>query len=137
MLMKEEEGVDNIMVVAGVSMIGGTGENVALGFITLKPWNERKGDELYSTNILNRIRAKVANLPEAEVQLFEPPAIMGLGMSGGMDYRLLSTDTDNPQKIEAALQNMLLQVMGFLHAVWCPTLRYWRGGKSGIPDENR
>ena len=109
-LMKEEEGVDNIMIVVGASMIGGTGENVALGFITLKPWNERKGDELYSTNILNKIRAKVANLPEAEVQLFEPPAIMGLGMSGGMDYRLLSTDTDNPQKIEAALQNMLLQI---------------------------
>ena len=109
-LMKEEQGVDSVMIVAGVSMIGGSGENVALGFITLRPWNERKGDELYSTNILNRIRAKLANKPQAEVQLFEPPAIMGLGMSGGMDYRLLSTNTDNPQQIEAALQNMLLQV---------------------------
>lgn len=109
-LMREEPGVDSVMIVAGVSMIGGSGENVALGFITLKPWNERKGDELYSTNILNRIRAKLANKPQAEVQLFEPPAIMGLGMSGGMDYRLLSTNTDNPQQIEAVLQNMLLQV---------------------------
>lgn len=109
-LMKEEPGVDSVMIVAGVSMIGGSGENVALGFITLRPWNERKGEELYSTNILNRIRAKLANKPQAEVQLFEPPAIMGLGMSGGMDYRLLSTNTDNPQQIEAALQNMLLQV---------------------------
>ncbi|MBQ8631158.1 MAG: efflux RND transporter permease subunit [Alphaproteobacteria bacterium] len=109
-LMKEEQGVDSVMIVAGVSMIGGSGENVALGFITLRPWNERKGEELYSTNILNRIRAKLANKPQAEVQLFEPPAIMGLGMSGGMDYRLLSTNTDNPQQIEAALQNMLLQV---------------------------
>lgn len=109
-LMREESGVDSVMIVAGVSMIGGSGENVALGFITLKPWNERKGDELYSTNILNRIRAKLANKPQAEVQLFEPPAIMGLGMSGGMDYRLLSTNTDNPQQIEAVLQNMLLQV---------------------------
>ena len=109
-LMTEEQGVDSVMIVAGVSMIGGSGENVALGFITLRPWNERKGEELYSTNILNRIRAKLANKPQAEVQLFEPPAIMGLGMSGGMDYRLLSTNTDNPQQIEAALQNMLLQV---------------------------
>ena len=109
-LMKEEKGVDSVMIVAGVSMIGGSGENVALGFITLRPWNERKGEELYSTNILNRIRAKLANKPQAEVQLFEPPAIMGLGMSGGMDYRLLSTNTDNSQQIEAALQNMLLQV---------------------------
>ena len=109
-LIKEEEGVDNIMVVVGSSMIGGTGENVALGIITLKPWNMRKGDELYSTNILNRIRAKVSNMPEAEVQLFEPPAIMGLGMSGGMDYRLLSTDTDNPQRIEAVLQSTLATI---------------------------
>ncbi len=109
-LMKNEPGVDSVMVVVGASMIGGSGENMALGFITLKPWNERKSDELYSTNILNRIRAKLADKPQAEVQLFEPPAIMGLGMSGGMDYRLLSTNTDNPQQIEAALQNMLMLV---------------------------
>ena len=88
-------------------MIGGSGENVAMGFITLEPWNKRKDDTLYSTNILNRIRAKVSNLPEASVQLFEPPAIMGLGMSGGMDYRLQSLDSDDPQKIDAALQNIL------------------------------
>ena len=78
-LIKEEPGVENVMVVVGASMIGGSGENVALGIITLHPWNERKGDELYSTNILNRIRAKLIGMPEAEIQLFEPPAIMGLG----------------------------------------------------------
>lgn len=109
-LMKEEKGVDSIMIVAGASMIGGSGENVALGFITLEPWNKRTDDELYSTNILNRIRAKVSGLPEASVQLFEPPAIMGLGMSGGMDYRLLSSDTDNPQRIDAVLQNTLAMI---------------------------
>lgn len=109
-LMKEEKGVDSVMIVVGVSMIGGSGENVALGFITLEPWNKRPDNELYSTNIMNRIRAKISGLPEAEVQLFEPPAIMGLGMSGGMDYRLLSMDTDNPQKIDAVLQNALAMI---------------------------
>lgn len=106
-LLKEEKGVADVMTVVGHSMIGGSGENVAMGFITLEPWNKRKDDTLYSTNILNRIRAKVSNLPEASVQLFEPPAIMGLGMSGGMDYRLQSLDSDDPQKIDAALQNIL------------------------------
>ncbi len=109
-LMKEEKGVDSVMIVVGASMIGGSGENVALGFITLKPWNQRTDKELYSTNIMNRIRAKVSGMPEAEVQLFEPPAIMGLGMSGGMDYRLLSTNTDNPQQIDAVLQNTLATI---------------------------
>lgn len=109
-LIREEKGVDSIMIVAGVSLIGGSGENVALGFIALRPWAERKDKELYSTNIMNRILAKVSGKPQAQVNLFEPPAIMGLGMSGGMDYRLLSTETDNPQQLEAALQNVLMQI---------------------------
>ena len=109
-LLKEEAGVDNVMGIIGHSMIGGSGENVAMGIITLKPWNQRPGDELYSTNILNRIRAKLIGIPEADIQLFEPPAIMGLGMSGGMDYRLQSLNTDNPQKIEAALNNILMLI---------------------------
>lgn len=109
-LVKEEPGVDNVMNVIGASMIGGSGENVAMGIITLHPWNERKGDELYSSNILNRIRAKVAGLPEAEIQLFEPPAIMGLGMSGGMDYRLQALNSDDPQQLEAVLRSFLAKI---------------------------
>ena len=109
-LIKEEPGVDNVMVVVGFSMIGGSGENVTLGIITLHPWNERKGNELYSTNILNRIRAKLIGMPEAEIQLFEPPAIMGLGMSGGMDYRLQALNSDDPQQLEAALKGFLAKL---------------------------
>lgn len=109
-LIKEEPGVENVMVVVGASMIGGSGENVALGIITLHPWNERKGDELYSTNILNRIRAKLIGMPEAEIQLFEPPAIMGLGMSGGMDYHLQALNSDDPQQLEAALKGFLAKL---------------------------
>ncbi len=106
-LIKKEPGVDAVMAITGVSMIGGTGENVAMVITVLKPWNERKGDELYSTNIMNRLRGILGEYSEAEVQLFEPPAIMGLGMSGGMDFRLQSMDTDNPQEIEAALMAFL------------------------------
>ena len=109
-LVKEEPGVDNVMNVVGSSMIAGSGENVAMGIITLHPWNQRKDDELYSTNILNRIRAKVAGMPEAEIQLFEPPAIMGLGMSGGMDYRLQALSSDDPQQLEAALRSFLAKI---------------------------
>lgn len=109
-LIKEEKGVKDLMNVIGVSMIGGTGENMAMGIIILEPWNKRPGNELYSTNILNRIRAKLSNQPEAEIQLFEFPAIPGLGASGGMDYRLQSLDTDDPQKIDAALQGMLAKI---------------------------
>lgn len=105
-IIQAEPGVSSVMTITGVSMIGGTGENVAMIIVVLAPWNERDAD-LYSTNIMNRLRAKIGVYPDAEVQMFEPPAIMGLGMSGGMDFRLQSLDTDNPQAIEAALMSVL------------------------------
>ena len=108
-IIMEEEGVDGFMNISGISMIGGRGENTALGFIILKPWNERTRADLHSTAILNKVRAKVSTLPEAQVQLFELPAIIGLGMSGGMDYRLQALDSDDPQKLDAVLQDMLIK----------------------------
>ena len=106
-LVQKEPGVKAVMAITGVSMIGGTGENVAMMIAVLEPWNKRSAKELYSTNILNRLRAKLSVYPDAEIQMFEPPAIMGLGMSGGMDFRLQSLDTDNPQAIESALMAVL------------------------------
>lgn len=105
-IILKEPGVKAMMTITGISMIGGTGENVAMLIIVLEPWNKRNSD-LLSTNILNRVKAKLSEYPDAEVQLFEPPAIIGLGMSGGMDFRLQSLDTDDPQAIEQALMSML------------------------------
>lgn len=109
-MIKEEKGVSGVMNVIGTSMIGGSGENVAMSIIILDPWDKREGAELYSTNIMNRIRGKLIGLPEADIQIFELPAIPGLGSSGGMDYRLQSLDTDDPKKIDAALQGMLAKI---------------------------
>ena len=106
-ILKNEPGVSDVMNVVGTSMIGGSGENVGMGIIILKPWNERTDPELYSTNILNKIRAKLINMPEADIQLFEVPAIPGLGNSGGMDYRLQSLNSTDSSVLDAALQGVL------------------------------
>lgn len=105
-LIMEEPGVNSVMTITGVSMIGGSGENVAMVIAILDTWGNRSSD-LYSTKVMNRLRAKIAEFSDADVQFFEPPAIMGLGMSGGMDFRLQSLDTDDPQAIETALMAML------------------------------
>lgn len=105
--LKEEDGVDHVMSIVGFSLIGGSGENVGFSIITLKPWNERNSDELYSTNILNRIKAKIANTPDAEINLFEFPAIPGLGTTGGMDYRLQSIDSTDSNELYTAMQGFL------------------------------
>ena len=102
-----EPGVAHAMNITGVSMIGGSGENVGFIAVMLEPWNKRSGKELYSTNILNRIKQKIGNLPEAEINMFEMPAIMGLGNSDGLDFRLQALESSDTQKLDAALTGFL------------------------------
>ena len=105
--LKNEPGVSGVMNVIGTSMIGGSGENVAMAIVILEPWDKRKDPELLSTNIMNRLRAKLIGLPDADIQIFELPAIPGLGSSGGMDLRLQSLNTDDPQQLDATMQGFL------------------------------
>lgn len=106
-LIKEEKGVANVMSIVGASIIGGGGENVAFAVIILEPWADRSDSSLHSSAILDRIKAKVAGIPNAEINLFELPAIPGLGSSGGMDYRLQSLNDTDPKKLDSALQGFL------------------------------
>ena len=105
--LKNEEGVANVMTIAGRSILGGGGENVAFSVIVLEPWDQRTDPNLHSSAIMNRIKAKVANIPNAEINFFEPPAIQGLGASGGMDYRLQSLNSTDSSLLDATLQGVL------------------------------
>ena len=108
-MIREEKGVSAMMDIVGFSMLSGHGENVGIGIVHLLPWDKRGKNE-YSTNILNRIKAKFASIPDAEINLFEFPAIPGLGSTGGMDFRLQSLDSTDPKKLESVLKGFVAKV---------------------------
>jgi hydrophobic/amphiphilic exporter-1 (mainly G- bacteria), HAE1 family len=60
----------------------------ALFFVTLKPWDERTGKSEQAAAIRARINRELANLPEARAVAFPPPAIPGVGTSGGFTFIL-------------------------------------------------
>lgn len=102
----ENRSIISTQTIIGFSFISGRGENVAMAFLVLKPWEER-GKEDYSTTILNRLRLKLLAFPEAEFQLFEMPPIPGLGMTGGLDIRLQSLNDMDFSKLDAVTQSFL------------------------------
>ncbi len=102
-----EGGVAHAMNITGHSMIGGSGENVAFIITMLNPWADRSDKNLYSTNILNRVKGKIGDSPEASINMFEMPAIMGLGNTNGMDFRLQALDSSDPKKLDTALQGFI------------------------------
>jgi hydrophobe/amphiphile efflux-1 (HAE1) family protein len=106
-VVETEKSVDSVMSIIGYNMISGRGENVGLTVIVLKPWEERKDKTEHSTAILNRLRGKLVGMTGAEIQLFEQPAISGLGNSSGLDIRLESKEITDYAKLDSVLQSYL------------------------------
>ncbi len=84
-------GIKYFMSVAGYSMLGGGGENVALGVIGLEDWSKRKSKKLSIESLTKDLLAEFGNNPAAEVNFFAPPSIPGVGQSDGLSLELLAT----------------------------------------------
>jgi len=86
------DGVKYFITVAGYSMLGGSGENVALGVIGLEPWDKRKTSNLSINAISKRLSEEFSTNKKAKINFFAPPAIPGIGDSDGISFEFLTTD---------------------------------------------
>ncbi|MDL2313721.1 efflux RND transporter permease subunit [Desulfovibrio sp. OttesenSCG-928-C14] len=103
---KHESGVQSVMAIHGVSLMG-TGQNTGMAMLKLKDWSERgKGEDVFS--ILRRANAHFANIPEASVFAFAPPAILELGNASGFDFELIDRAGQGHDALMQA-RNLLLQ----------------------------
>lgn len=103
-------GMEHVMNIDGMSMMGGGGENVGSIILALKDWSQRKGQEESLDSILGKVRAIAATMPEAQINVYAPPAIMGLGNSNGLEMQLQSTLENDPEKLAEALGGILGQI---------------------------
>lgn len=88
------EGVKYFISVAGFSLLGGGGENVALGLVGLDDWSQRKSKNLSIQALTDRLIGEFGHNPKAEVNFFAPPSIPGIGTSSGLSLELLATNGD-------------------------------------------
>ena len=105
------KGVKYFISVAGYSMLGGSGENVALGVIGLKSWNERSSKNLSIEAISQDLRRQFAGNKQATINFFAPPAIPGIGQSNGISFDFVTMNgSTSPQKLYAQLMKYLQSV---------------------------
>jgi hydrophobe/amphiphile efflux-1 (HAE1) family protein len=60
--------------------------NSATIFVQLKPWDERKSPETQIGAITANLQKRLARFKEASVVVIQPPAIPGLGSTGGFSF---------------------------------------------------
>jgi multidrug efflux pump len=104
-ILKQPE-VASMVGVQGFSF-SGQGQNMALGFITLKDWHERKGDGHSATDVANRISGRMAAVRDAFIFAISPPPIPELGRGTGFSFRLQDR-ADQGRDALLAARNQLL-----------------------------
>jgi multidrug efflux pump len=88
-MLEETPGVQTFNTVVGFSLLSGTNMTYSgFYFVTLKPWGERDPDGLTADVIMRQLNARLHELPEAIAFAFPPPAIPGVGTSGGVTFML-------------------------------------------------
>ena len=84
-----EAGVESAVQFPGLSINGFTNSSSAgIVFLTLKPFEERKGSELSAAAISQKLQAKFAGVEEAFIAVFPPPPVRGLGTTGGFKLQI-------------------------------------------------
>ncbi|HMN22673.1 MAG TPA: efflux RND transporter permease subunit, partial [Ottowia sp.] len=79
--------VQSMVAVMGFSF-SGQGQNAGISFVTLKPWDERKGAEHGAGAVAGRAMMALAGIKDAFVFPLNPPPIPELGVSSGFTFRL-------------------------------------------------
>jgi hydrophobic/amphiphilic exporter-1 (mainly G- bacteria), HAE1 family len=76
-------------------------------FVTLKPWNDRKTRAQQYQEIKARVNQQLSKLPEGMIFSFSPPAIPGVGTSGGFQFVLEDRAGRDVQFLSDNLQKFL------------------------------
>ncbi|WP_114940364.1 efflux RND transporter permease subunit [Mucilaginibacter endophyticus] len=87
--------LDSVPEIAHYAALGGLNaisfaskSNSATIFVQLKPWDERKEKSQQITALVARLNQKLSKYKEANVVVIQPPAIPGLGSTGGFSFIL-------------------------------------------------
>ncbi len=98
--------VQSMVGVLGFSF-SGSGQNAGLAFVTLKPWDERKGGENTAQAIAGKAFGAFMGIRDAFVFPLSPPPIPELGTGSGFSFRLQDRGGLGHDALLAARNQML------------------------------
>ena len=83
-ILEKQDGFEGMLQVAGFSFVG-SGENVGMGFIRLKPWADR---DITVPEFIGNMNGAFYGIKEAQIFVVNLPTVQGLGQFGGFDMWL-------------------------------------------------
>lgn len=98
-------GIKNVINIVGFSLMGGSGENVGMMFVNLEDWGKRQTPDLEAKNIALKIMGIGMGNPSANIFAITPPALMGVGVAGGVNMVLQAMEGQSPIELSNTLRS--------------------------------
>ena len=106
-ILEKTPGVQTIVTLGGFSITSGTyNSNAASMFIVLKPW-EQRGKNEHAFKLIPRLQKQFAAIPDASIQVFNPPPIPGLGNVGGVTLELQDKTAHSDEELAKTTDDFL------------------------------
>ncbi|TVV74401.1 efflux RND transporter permease subunit [Sphingomonas solaris] len=98
--------VKDTVLVRGFSFFG-QGQNAAMMFTVLHPWEERSGTENSATTLVGKAMQTLMAIPEAQIFTLSPPPIQELGNASGFTFKLQDREGNGNAALIAARNQLL------------------------------
>ena len=102
----DRQNFQTYFIVAGGGQ-GATGQNAGQSFINLAPFEDREGKENNADALVQRARNAFNGYRDAQIFALIPPAIRGLGQSGGFNMQLQNSSGMSMEQFEEARDRLL------------------------------
>ncbi|MEG1998926.1 MAG: efflux RND transporter permease subunit, partial [Bacteroidales bacterium] len=106
-ILNNYQQVKTFLCINGFSIFqGGTTSNGATMFVMLTPWDDRKGKGDGVNDIITKLNIDASSIEEAIVFAVNPPAIQGMGESGGLQFQLEDRKNFGTTSLENAITSI-------------------------------
>jgi HAE1 family hydrophobic/amphiphilic exporter-1 len=98
-MLKETPGIGHYAALGGLNVVTfATKSNSGTIFVQLKPWDERSDKSLQLNGLIATLQRRFSAIRDANVVVISPPAIPGLGATGGFSFELEQHETTDDIK---------------------------------------
>jgi HAE1 family hydrophobic/amphiphilic exporter-1 len=110
-ILKTTPGIAHFAALGGLNAITfATKSNSGTIFAQLKPWDERTDKSLQLSSLIATLQQKLSAIKSANVVVISPPAIPGLGQTGGFSFELEQHEsTDDIKQFESVVQTFVAE----------------------------
>lgn len=110
-ILQETKGIKHFAGLGGLNVINFSMKpNAGTVFTSLDHWDKRQDKSLQLKGIMEDLNRKFAGIKEARVLVISPPAIPGLGQTGGFTFELQQrSSTDDVKQFEKVVNNFVME----------------------------